>query len=101
LLLSVNNGLNFHQTHESTAETACIGIAEEFCDMGQALARVHEQAASNIQANLRKHCAVACAHATEMTLQRARADFAGASRAIESCVTVSQRRDNGRADGLR
>jgi hypothetical protein len=36
-----------------------------------------------------------------MTLQRARADFAGASRAIESCVTVSQRRDNGRADGLR
>jgi hypothetical protein len=100
LLLSVNNGLNFHQTHEGAAEAACIGIAEEFCDIGKPPGGVREQAASDAQANLRKHFAVTCAHAAKMALQRARADLEGASGTIEGCVTVSQRRDNGRAHRL-
>ncbi|BBC03301.1 hypothetical protein BE61_87670 [Bradyrhizobium elkanii USDA 61] len=100
LLPPVDNGLNFHQTRESAAETARTGIAEEFCDVGQGLARVCEQLTSHIQANLRKHCAIACAHTAEMTLQRPRADLANASCAIYGCVTLSQRRDNGRADRL-
>ncbi|MCP1840133.1 hypothetical protein ACVIHI_006950 [Bradyrhizobium sp. USDA 4524] len=43
LLSPVDNGLNFHQTRESAAETARIGITEEFCDVGQGLARVPEE----------------------------------------------------------
>ncbi|MGY4223149.1 hypothetical protein ACVMIH_000510 [Bradyrhizobium sp. USDA 4503] len=101
LLPPVDNRLDFHQTRESAAETACTGIAEDFCDIGQGPARFRKQPASHIQANLRKHCAVACAHTTEMTLQRPRADLAGASCAIYGCVTMPQRRDDGRADSVR
>lgn len=98
LLPPVNNGLNFRQTHESAAEAACVGVAEEFGYVRQALARVREKAARDVQANIREHFAVACAHAPEMTLQRARADLEGAGSTIQSCVTVSQRRDHDGAD---
>ena len=98
LLLPVDNGLNFHQARESAAEAACVGIPKEFSDFRQALARVGEQMASDVQANLGKHFAVTRAHAAEMTLQRPRADFECAGGTIESSITVLQRRDNGRAN---
>jgi hypothetical protein len=82
LLLSIDDGLNVHQTHENAAEAACIGIAEEFCDIGQGLARTREESARDVQANLCKHRAVAGAHAAEMTLQRPRTDLAYPGRTI-------------------
>ena len=98
LLPPVNNGLNFHQTREVAAEAARIGIAEEFSDIRQALAGVREQAAGDIQANFREHFAVTCAHAAQMTLQRAWADLECASRTVEGRVTMRQRCDNERPD---
>lgn len=100
LLLPISDGLDFHQTHESTAEAACIAVAYEFRDLGQTLAWIQEQAASDVQANLHEHFAVAGAHAAKMTLQRARADLEGAGGSIKSCVTVTQQRDNDCADRL-
>ncbi|TWH98654.1 hypothetical protein IQ17_05732 [Bradyrhizobium daqingense] len=59
-----------------------------------------EQAASNLQANLGEHFAMTCADAPEVTLQRTHADFERTGRAIEGCVTVTQRFGNGRTDRL-
>lgn len=101
LLPPVNNGLNFHQARERTAEAACVAVAEEFGDIRQGLARIDEQPARNFQAQLCKHFAVTRAQAPEMTLQRTPADFERTGRAIEGCVTVPQRCDNGRADRLK
>ena len=90
LLPPISDRLNFHQTRKGAAEAARVGITEQFCDIRQALARIGQQAARDLEADLVKHFAVACAHAFEMTLQRAPAGFERISRAIEGCVTVSQ-----------
>lgn len=42
LLPPINNRLNFHQTRERAAKAACVGIAEEFSDIQQALAWIRE-----------------------------------------------------------
>lgn len=38
LLPPIDNWLNLHQTRESAAEAACVGIPKEFRDFRQALA---------------------------------------------------------------
>lgn len=99
LLLPVNNRLNFHQTHERAAEATCVGIPEGFGDIGQTLG-AFEQPAGDVQASLREHLAVTCAHAAEMALQCARADLELSRRTVDSCVALSQRRDDDSADRL-
>lgn len=100
LLSPVGNGSNSHQAHENAAEAAWVRIAEEFRDIREALAGLCEQTTRHFEANLREHFAVTCAHSTEVTLQRADADLQRAGGSIESCVTMSQRRGNGRADDM-
>ena len=100
LLPPVNNGLNFHQTHEGAAEAACVGITEEFGNIRQGLAGIREQAAGDLQADLGKHFAVTGAYAPQVTLQCTSADFERTGRAIKGCVTLPQRCDDGGADRL-
>ncbi|MGN8546539.1 hypothetical protein ACQPTN_17500 [Bradyrhizobium sp. 13971] len=50
-----------------------------------------EQSARDLQANLGKYFAMACAHASQMTLQRTSADLERTSRAIKGYrVTMPQ-----------
>lgn len=98
LLPPINDGLNFHQTHESAAEAAGVRVSEKFCNIRQALTRIGQQAARNLQSDFVEDLAVACAHAFEMTLQCAPANSERMRCAIEGCVTVPQRCNDDGAD---
>ena len=100
VLFPVNDRLNFHQTRKASAEAAGVAISDEFGDIRQAVTRLHEQAAGDAQANLRKHFAVSGTQIAEMTLQRARADPQRPRCAIEGRVAPSQRCGNNRANRL-
>lgn len=98
LLPPINDRLNFHQTHESAAEAARVLVSKRFCNIRQALTRIRQQTAGNLKSDFVEHLAVARAHAFEMTLQCAPANSERMRCAIEGCVTVPQRCNEGGAD---
>jgi hypothetical protein len=90
LLPPISDRLNFHQTRKGAAEAARVGVTEEFRDFCQALIRIGEQAAGDLQPDCGQHFAVACAHTFEVTLQCAATDFQRIGGAIKGCVTLPQ-----------
>ena len=99
-VLSVDDRLNFHQTCKSPAKTTWVCVSKKIGDVRQSFTWIDQHSARDLYAYLIEHFAVAGAHASKMTLQRARANFQSTTSSIHGCVTMPQGRDDSRADRL-
>ena len=69
LLPTIDNRLNFHQSHEGPAEAAGSGITETSGNVRNAMIGFREQVTSQFKADFRDYLAMARAQAGEMALQ--------------------------------
>jgi hypothetical protein len=69
VLAPISDRLNFHHTHEGTAEAAGARVTEAQSDVRNALAGFGEQMAGCIESHLSEHFAVTGTFLSEMTLQ--------------------------------